>query len=167
VSRAVSSALKAATFAQQTDTAFITLLTITNANLATPIRVCDDPNQMLPLAGVRGVISRGDEYIFLPFAFSLPAEDDTGIGRAKLTIDNISREIVQAVRQAIGSKISLKIEIVLSSDLNTPEVIMSDFILEGIKYDAFTVTGDVTVEYYDLEPFPARRFTPSDFPGIF
>ena len=167
MSRNVSNALRAATNAQQTDTAFITLLTITNANLVTPIRVCDDPNQLLPVAGVRGVISRGDEYIYLPFTFSLPAEDDTGIGRASLTIDNISREIVQAVRQAIGSKISLKIEIVLSSDLNTPEVVMSDFILEGIKYDAFTVTGDVTVEYYDLEPFPARRFTPSDFPGIF
>lgn len=167
MSRNVSNALRAATNAQQTDTAFITLLTITNANLATPIRVCDDPNQVLPLAGVRGVISRGDEYIYLPFTFSLPAEDDTGIGRASLTIDNISREIVQAVRQAIGTKISLKIEIVLSSDLNTPEVVMNDFILEGIKYDAFTVTGDVTVEYYDLEPFPARRFTPSDFPGIF
>lgn len=167
MSRNVSNALRAATNAQQTDTAFITLLTITNQNLATPIRVCDDPNQMLPVAGVRGVVSRGDEYIFLPFAFSLPAEDDTGIGRASLTIDNISREIVQAVRLAIGTKISLKIEIVLSSDLNTPEVVMNDFILEGIKYDAFTVTGDVTVEYYDLEPFPARRFTPSDFPGIF
>ena len=167
MSRNVSNALRAATNAQQTDTAFITLLTITNANLSTPIRVCDDPNQLLPVAGVRGVISRGDEYIYLPFTFSLPAEDDTGIGRASLTIDNISREIVQAVRQAIGTKISLKIEIVLSSDLNTPEVVMSDFVLEGIKYDAFTVTGDVTVEYYDLEPFPARRFTPSDFPGIF
>ena len=167
MSRNVSNALRAATNAQQTDTAFITLLTITNANLSTPIRVCDDPNQLLPVAGVRGVISRGDEYIYLPFTFSLPAEDDTGIGRASLTIDNISREIVQAVRQAIGTKISLKIEIVLSSDLNTPEVVMSDFILEGIKYDAMTVTGDVTVEYYDLEPFPARRFTPSDFPGIF
>lgn len=167
MSRNVSNALKAASFAQQTDAAYITLLTITNQNLTTPIRVCDDPNQLLPVAGVRGVISRGNEYIFLPFALSLPAEDDTGIGKASLTIDNISREIVLAVRQAIGTKIYMKIEIVLSSDLNTPEVVMDNFILEGIKYDAFTVTGDVTVEYYDLEPFPARRFTPSDFPGIF
>jgi hypothetical protein len=167
LSRNVSNALKAASFAQQTDAAFITLLTITNANLVTPIRVCDDPNQVLPLAGVRGVVSRGEEFIFLPFLISLPAEDDTGIGKATLTIDNVSREIVLAVRNAASSKIYVKIEVVLSSDLNAPEVSMDNFILERTRYDAFTVTGDLSVEYYDLEPFPARRFTPSDFPGVF
>lgn len=166
MSRNVSNAFKAAAFAQQTGEAWILLVTINSPNLAQPIRVASDPYEVLPIAGVRGVVSRGDEYIYLPFSISLPAQDDTGIARAKISIDNVGRDVVLAVRQS-QSKISIAIEVVLASALDTVEMSLSDFTLDGISYDALTIEGEISVEYYDLEPYPARRFTPSDFPGIF
>ncbi len=164
--RNLSNAAKQALYAQQTDEVFIMLVTIEHENFTTPIRVASDPKEVLPDAGVRGVVSRGNEFVFLPFTINLPMQDDSGVARASISIDNISREIVAAVRQAT-SALSITIEVVLASDVDTLEVSIPDFRLERVTYDALTVAGDISVEYYDLEPFPARRFTPSDFPGVF
>ena len=164
--RPVSNTAKAAVYAQNTDEAFITLVTIDHANFAEPVRVASDPFELLPDAGVRGVVSRGEEYLYLPFSIELPTQDDSGISRARLSIDNISREIVAAVRSA-NSALSITIEIILASDPDTVEISIADFRLDRVTYDAFTVSGDISAEYFDLEPFPSRRFTPSDFPGLF
>lgn len=166
MSRPLSNAAKQAIFAQQTSEVFIILVTIAHETFDNPIRVCSDPFEVLPDAGVRGIVSRGDEYVFLPFSIELPVQDDSGVARASISVDNITREIVQYVREAT-SALSITIEVVLASDPDTPEITVADFKLERVTYDALTVSGEISVEYYELEPFPARRFTPSDFPGLF
>ena len=164
--RQISNTAKAAAFAQQTSEAFIMLVTITHPSFTDDVRVCSDPYELLPTAQVRGIVSQGLEYIFMPFAIEMPVQDNTGLARAKISVDNISREIVAAVRSA-NSALTISMEIVLASDPDTPEVTISDFHLDRVTYDAFTVSGDISVEFFDLEPFPARRFSPSDFPGLF
>lgn len=164
--RDLSNAAKAAIYTQTTDEAFVLLVTVNHSSFTQPVRVSSDPHEVLPIAGVRGIVSNGDEYLYLPFVIELPAQDDTGVAKARISIDNISREIVAAVRGA-DSALSIDIHIVLASDPDTIEAAITDFKLERVTYDAFTVSGDISVEYFDLEPFPARRFTPSDFPGLF
>lgn len=164
--RSLTPAALASINAQTTDECYITLVTITSDALVDPLRVADDPFELLPVAGQKGVVSRGDEYVFLPFDLSLPNQDDTGIGRAKITIDNVSREIVQAIRQTAG-QINLKIEIVLATDVDTPEVALDNFILDSVNYDSLTITGSISVQYYDLEQFPQGSFNPSQFSGLF
>lgn len=166
MSRNLSNAAKQAMYAQQTSEAFIALLTIDHENFEQPIRVASDSYEVLPDAGVRGVLSRGDEYIYLPFTIELPQEDDSGVTQARISVDNISREIVAAVRTATSS-LTVKLEIVLSSDVDSVEVSVDDFKLERVTYDVFTVSGTISLEYFELEPFPKARFTPSSFPGIF
>ena len=166
MSRDISDAAKNAIYAQQTEEVFIFLVTIDNENFTTPIRVASDSFELLPDAGVRGVLSRGEEYLYMPFDISLPAQDESGVAKANISIDNISREIVGHVRQAT-SALSITIEVVLASDVDSPEITVSDFRLDRVTYDSLTVSGDISVEYFDLEPFPSRRFTPSDFPGLF
>lgn len=164
--RPLSDNAKQVIFAQSTDDAWITLVTITHPSLATPIRVADDSYELLPLAGRRGVESRGNEFIYVPFMVELPTQDDTNISLARITMDNISREQVLAVRGA-DSALGITIEIVLASDVDTVEAAVSNFKLERVNYDALTISGEISVEYFDLEPLPKRRFTPSDFPGLF
>lgn len=166
MSRPLSNVAKQAIFAQQTDEAFIVLVTITHPSFVQDIRVASDPYELLPIANVRGVVSRGEEYLYMPFTISLPVQDATNIARAAISVDNIDRQIVAAVRGA-DSALNITIEVVLASDVDTVEVSIEDFKLERVTYDAFTVSGDISVEYYDLEPFPSKRFTPSDFPGLF
>lgn len=164
--RNVSNTFKRAVFSQQTREVFVVLITLSNENLTDDIRVASDPYELLPIAGKRGVVSRGDEYIYLPFTLSLPADDDTGVARAQISIDNVSREIISSVRSTSG-KIGCKIEVVLASDPDTVEVVMDDFLLDTVSYDALTVQGTISVEFFDLEPFSRSRFTPAEFPGMF
>lgn len=166
MTRALSSAARHAVYSQQTSEAFIVLLTITHPGLTDDIRLASDPKEILPEANVRGVMSRGQEYIFMPFSMNLPSQNDTGTSRATISIDNIDRRMVEAVRTATGA-LNITIEIVLSSDTDTVEVSVPDFKMDRITYDALTISGDISVEYFDLEPYPSKRFTPSDFPGLF
>lgn len=166
MSRSVSNTFKQAVFAQQTGEAFVMLVTLSNDNLTDDIRVCSDPFELLPIAGQRGIVSQGLEYIYLPFSIMLPSEDDTGTARARISIDNISREIIQAVRSTSG-KVGFNISIILASAPDVVEMTMTDFVLDSVSYDALVIEGDISVEYFDLEPYPSKRFTPSDFPGVF
>lgn len=162
----VSNTLKEAVFAPQTDEVFIILVTVEGDDLTQPIRIANDPMQLLPSAGVRGVISRGEEYVYLPLDIQLPQQDDTGIARATLTIDNVDRRIVEGARRA-SQGLSVTIEIILASDPDTVEVSVPDFRFEKVRYDALTISGEISLEFFDLEPFPSGRFTPSKWPGIF
>lgn len=164
--RQLSNAARQAVFAQDTSQVFIMLLTITHPNFVEPIRLSSDPTTLLPIAGFRGTISRGNEYIYMPFSVALPSQDDTGIARANISIDNIDRQIVMYIRQA-DSALSVNLEIVMASSPDVIEVSAPDFRLEKVSYDALTVSGDLSLEYYDLEPYSKLRFTPNAFPGMF
>lgn len=166
MSRQLSAAAKQAIYNQQTDEVFAILMTIDHPNFTQPILVSSDNGVILPSAGVRGTLSRGKEYVFLPFTIELPTQDDTGIARARISIDNIDRQMVNAVRSA-NSALKIKIEIVLASTPDVVEVVMDDFQINQVTYDALTISGELSLEYYDLEPYSKLRFTPSNFPGMF
>lgn len=166
MSRQTSAAFKAATFASQTKEAFILLVTISHPTFTEDARFCSDPYELLPTEQVRGVISNGLEYIYMPMQITLPQQDDASIARANIAIDNIDRRIVNAVRRA-NSAVTVSIQIVLSADPDTVEMSAPDFRLEQVDYDALTVSGNLSLEYFGLEPYPWARFTPSNFPGLF
>ncbi len=58
-------------------------------------------------------------------------------------------------------------EVVMASDPDTVESVISGFKLTNIKADALTVEGELTITPFENEPFPSGSFTPGDFPGIF
>lgn len=157
---------KQAAYAQETDQVFIALLTITSDELTEPIYIASDPYQMLPVANVYGVVSQGHEFVFLPFDITLPRDDKTGTVSAKIEIENIDREIVAVVR-SIRKPAMMKIQVVMSRDVEEIELEFADFQLRNVSYDAEWIQGDLTLDYWGLEPFPSGRFTPSGFPGLF
>jgi hypothetical protein len=166
MSRNVSTNLIEAVNASETDEAFIILVTIDHADLSEPIRITTDPYEDVDGNDTMGVISRGNNFIALPFELILPNEDEDQSPMAKIKIDNISREIVEAVR-TITSPADFSIEIVLASDPDTVEASWTGFQLRNVRYDAFVVEGELTIEQFDKEPFPEGKFTPSAFPGLF
>lgn len=166
MTRNISQAARTGVYAQETSDVFIVLLTISHPSWADDVRVSSDPTQLLPVAGVRGTISGGEEYIHLPFQITLPAQDDTGVAKSTISIDNIGRDMMEKVREAT-SAIDVSFKIVLASQPDTVEMSVTDFKLNRVSYDAFKISGEISVEYFDLEPFPVQRFTPSKFQGVF
>lgn len=155
-------------FAQETSVALIDLLTLSVEGESEPVLICDVPHQKFPDLGeeVYGVESNGKRFIYLPFNVTLPRDDKTGSVTAKLTIENVDRNIIRYARGYL-KPIDVKIQVVLSSDTNYVEIEFSDFKLTNINYDGFQIEGDLSIEYLGLEPFPSGRFTPSGFPGLF
>lgn len=162
----VSDDYKVEFYKQETDTVFTVLLTFSSDELTDDILIASDNATLLPTADVYGVLSNSLEYIYAPFEITLPVDDKNGSISSKLIIDNIDQTIIGHLR-SISSPVNVKIQIVLSSDPNYVERSYEGFTLSSVQYDAFTIEGNLTIDYWDLEPFPSGRFTPSGFPGLF
>ena len=157
MSRTVSSITREAIYSAETGDAFLILLTIDHANLTAPIRVTSDAVE---------TVSRGTSFISFPFELTLPDDQENSSPRAKMVIDNIDRQIVEAIR-SINSAASVLIEIVRAADLDVVEAQFIDFKLTNVSYDAQRVEGDLTIEDFTAEPFPSASFSPSLFPALF
>lgn len=157
MSRPITSAARAALYAPDTSDVFLVLLTIDHADMQSPIRVCNN---------TADITSRGDIYIAYPFQLTLPDDEDNRPPRARLTIDNVDRQIVQAVRSLTSSPM-VTIEIIRAAAPDVVEAQFQDFRFTNISYDSHMVEGDLTVEDFTAEPYPAASFSPSLFPGLF
>lgn len=165
--RTVSDTFKAAAFAQETGEALVVLLTLDHDDLDAPLRFCSDPGTRLsddPLS--YGITSRGEQFLFLPFQITLPHDLDRQAPAGKITVDNIGREMVAALR-SIHTPLEVLIEVVLASDPDTVEASFPDFDLSGVTYDAGTIEGEITIDGLAREPYAAMNFDPSRFPALF
>ena len=157
MSRALSQAAKQAVNAQETDEVFLLLLTLDHADLAQPIRVVNN---------TENVVSRGDTYVAYPFEIALPDEDPESVARVTLRIDNVDRQIVQSLR-AIQAPLSVALEVVMASAPDTVEAGPFNMTLVAAEYDALTITGELAFEDVLNEPFPGASYIPSEYPGLF
>ncbi len=142
---------------QETSEAIILLLTIAHTDLSPSIRVTSDSV---------ATISNGNTFLRYPYSLTLPDDPEKGFSSGKLTIDNVHRDIVIAIR-SISTPPTATIQVVLGSDPDTVHVEFSDFKLSNINYDAMTVTADLVLDHFLNEPYPGTRLTPSNFPGLF
>ena len=162
-----------AMFSSETDEQIIILLTIQDpSNSGSPIRLTDSFTQRLTGLTtddevVYGVVSRGNNYLFLPLEITLPNEDDTGAGRCSITLNYVTPEIIELIRQNLTSPTQVTLELVLGTNTNYVEAEFSGFQIVGANYNAESVSLDLDMIDYTKEPFPCYNFTPNYFPGLF
>lgn len=147
-------------FKQQTGEAWLVLLTLDHPDLASPLRVTSD--------GV-DTISRGDTFQQFPFSLALPHDAANELPAARLEIDNVDRQIVEALRSVAGGADgpTVLIEIVRGAAPDTLEAAWPDFRLAVAPHDELTVAGELTLDLLAREPYPADSYTPATAPGVF
>lgn len=155
--RPLSTAALRAMLAQQTGEAFLVFLRIDHADLDEPIRVVSD--------GVDHVVD-GLTWTAFPFEIAIPSESEDSVPSVKLSIDNVDRSIVQAVR-SLASPPTVTIHVALGSSPSTIEAGPYEFTLRNVAYDALAVTGDLRFEDVLNEPCPGDVMSPTTFPGLF
>lgn len=169
-------ALKAI-FSPETDTDFITLITITSDNTSPttgvpePIYLSDGyVGRLTSLTTdeevVYGVVSRGNSHIFLPLEITLPSEEDGQAPRCSIVINDVTQLLIPTIRKIVD-QLNIKLEIVLSSDPNDVQVSYDNLYVTSITYNKDTVTLDLTMIDLEQEPFPVYTFSPAYFPGLF
>ncbi|MGO7750491.1 DUF1833 family protein [Rhizobium ruizarguesonis] len=167
MSRNVSTTFIAAANAQETDEVVICLLTVTHDDLEAPIYLSSNATTRLsedPL--VYGTESRGEQYFYLPFEFTLPDDQSDNPPRVQLKMDNIERSLVSVLR-SFATPASVLMEIVLASDLDLVEITMPALQMSDVAIDDHTVSATLVADALINEPHPAGQFTPGSFPGLF
>ena len=105
-------------------------------------------------------------YIFVPMEINLPSEEDNAAPKCSLSIHDVTRYLTPTIRNLNYSP-KVKLDLVLYSTPNTVEATFSGFYITNINYTADTVTCELTMTDYAVEPFPCFTFTPQYFPGLF
>jgi len=134
----------------------LVLLEITHDDLVDPIYLVNNKTN---------ITSNSNEYIGYPFDIILPDSKDDTPPTAKISIDNVSRELGQTIR-SMTSPPSVTIKIIRQE---TPDVIEAEFSgmkIRTIPYDALTIEGHLEFEDLTREPFPSLTFSPSNYPGV-
>lgn len=157
MSRQLSSNAMAEMTAQETGEVYAVLLTLDHDDLDAPIRVNNSGAD---------ITSNGENFIAFPFDIVLPDDPEGAAPRARLAIDNVDRQIISAVR-GLSSAPTILMQVIRVSDPDVIEAEWPDFKMTNISYDAKTVQGDLTIEEFTTEPYPASVFSPSLFPGLF
>ena len=154
---ATTNAFKEAAYSQETSDVFLVLLTIDHDDIDPAIRVVNNNE---------AVTSNGNLFSPFPFDISLPDARVGAAPLARLTIDNVSREIAEGLR-AITTPATIQIEIIRAAAPDTIELTWSLFLLKNVRWDMFTVSGDLITEELGIEPFPIAQFSPANFAGLF
>lgn len=157
--RTLSSNALGALVDDYTDEVFVLLLKLEHDDLAEPIRVANN-NENVVRTETTSVT-----YVGIPFEIELPQEDADELGAATISVPNIERSITTAIR-AISTPVTATIMVVLASSPNTVEIEFTGLTLREVMYDAESITGILRFETLVIEPI-TFTITPARFPGLF
>ena len=169
MSRTVSQAARRAMYDQNTDEVFVILIEISRENdPANPIRAALDSENLDSRVTVSGTDTYSTAVTFAGgfFGIDLPEESGETSSTVRISIDNVDREIVVAIREATEPP-DVRMWVVLKS---TPHVVEAGpyyFVLESAEYDAQSVVGELTFEEVTNRKYPKHEFTPYLVPGLF
>lgn len=167
MARPLSSGFLAGLYAQESEEVVACLLTVTHPDLEEPIRLSSDPTMRIsddPL--IYATYSRSQEYLYLPFEFTLPDDKSDSPPRVQLSLDNTERSLV-AVLRSFATPASITVELVLASDPDNVEIELPSLQLSDATIDEGRVSATLVADPLINEPHPAGQFTPGSFPGLF
>lgn len=141
---------------EDTDEVWLALVTIDHEDLEEPIRVVNN---------VVDIESNGETFIGCPFDLELLSETPDGPGVATLSIDNVDKQIIEAVRSIQGPP-SVTTQVILASDPDTIELEVGDLTMRNVTADVAKVQGTLELEDLTVEPC-SETITPHRFPGMF
>lgn len=157
----------AAINAHESDDPFVALLTITSG--METVRLANNWTHRLSETADQityGLVSRGDDFMFMPFDIVFPTDEEESASLFSVTIRDLTRELTPVIR-SLSESPNVLLEVVLRSDVDTVEAIFPDFKMGAISYSQGLVSAQISKESDASEPFPCYTFTPSVAPGLF
>lgn len=165
--RTVSLNFRQALFAQESSEVPILLMTITHDELDAPIYLTTDATERYQDApALYRTVSRSINFLYAGVSITLPSEEDKAPPAARLTIANVSRDLIPLAR-SVSTPPTIKIEAVLASALDTVEMSWPAMNMANLTYDASFLTFDLSMDALVTEPYPAGTFSPAYFFGLF
>lgn len=107
-------------------------------------------------------------FTVVDFSCQLPGQEEGGTTKARIRVDNVSRQIQEALRAAVSSDqpFDLVYREYSTKDLNHPEV-WTGLRLSKVNVTALSATGDLSYEDIELKNFPARTYDLDTYPALY
>jgi hypothetical protein len=149
--------LKAAALAVRTKEVVLAFVTISHADIATPIRIVNNS-----VAVTRGGLSLEGRNLSIDF----PGDNYGNESPGRLTVDDVDLAIKAKIR-ALTSAPTVSIYIALASAPDTAYANFGTYLWKPISWNNYAVTGDL--RYYDALDIliPCDCFTPTLVPGVY
>ncbi|RLC39123.1 hypothetical protein DRH27_00555 [Candidatus Falkowbacteria bacterium] len=113
------------------------------------------------------IVSGGINYTAYPFRLALGNDDGERLPEVSLTLDNVSRLLVEAIR-AIAAPPRITVKLVLVSQPDTVELEISGLVLREVAYDAYTMTGKLYADDILNTRYPADTISlAAGYNGLF
>jgi len=112
------------------------------------------------------VTSNGSLFTAMPFYVDLSADDGKTLQTVKLTIDNVTLEMIEWVR-TITDPIPVTIQTIFSGSPDIIEQQISDLIIRQIKYDSMKLEATLLADDDLNQLVPSDTYNSNDFPGLF
>jgi len=142
---------------QHGDVAYLFLMTITDPESNTVIRVVNN---------LEDVTSRGEVYTAFPFDVVLPPDTSTSPANVKVTTFNVGRELIELLRGTLDPP-RVKIELVLSADLDVVEKTIDFMVLRNLQYDNESVSFELASSSVFARKTCSGIYSQGEFPGLF
>ncbi len=136
----------------------LTLVTITHDELPEPVRLVDNTEDV--------VGPGGETWIARNVAITLPADFSEGEPRGTLVVDNVLRDLIDAIRST-SSAPTTQIDFVSISDPTTVQHGPFLFQWGQARYSELGVEVDLLVDDFLNDAYPGYRFDPKTTPGAF
>lgn len=158
MAKAYSAEYKSTLAAVSAPEAPLILLVINHADLASPIRVVND---------TQNITSNGNTYIGYPFRFILPNDYENQLPKAKLAIDNVGRDLMEWIESSGGAAgTTVTFMQIMRSRPNQIEwqITMS---LYNVSVNPMEVTGELGFENLFAKPAISIQYRPETCAAIF
>ena len=136
----------------------ILLLEIDHPQLTTPVRVVNDTED---------ITSNGNLYIACPFRYVLPDDFEGQIPKAKISIDNVGRDLmywIETSNGGNGSIVTFKQIMRSRPDLVEAEIEMQ---LQAVSTTMREITAELGYENLLSKPAVSMAYRPENSPGLF
>lgn len=143
--------------AQHTDAVFLELLTITHADLSSPIRIVNNTEE---------IVSDGNTFSPFPFQVTLPSDVEDAEPVARVTVSNVDQTVITALR-SVSSAPTFTLAVVLAESPSTYEYGPIDLELRDYQVTKQSIQMNLSLTNLAQEPYPSLSFDPVRFPGLF
>lgn len=107
-------------------------------------------------------------FTMVDFGLQRPGQEEGGVTRARLRIDNVSRIIQSVMRDVIASDQPIRVtyRCYWSEDLENPEV-YSGMKMNQVAITALSAEGELFYQEVDMQAFPRETYDLSRYPTLF
>lgn len=136
----------------------LVLLQIDHPDLATPVRVVNDTQDLT---------SNGDLYVAIPFRCTLPDDFENQLPKARLSVDNVGKELMYWIETSGGGNGSL---VTMSQVMRSrPDQIEWSITMNlfNVSCTMTEVSGELGYENLFAKKAIALQYRPNNSPGLF